>query len=164
METITTTKADEILKALNNIDQKINQFEANNIKNVSKLIDDKFQKNFLKLGSLETQKLSRELDSQIKHFQLQNEIASFADRKKEIEKLRIDKNSSKLSKTDQEVLSKLIKISSSGGIIDKLLNKIVKDDDFSYFNLISISILRSSIFDLERKLSSLAIQPEPVIP
>ncbi|WP_394758283.1 hypothetical protein [Flavobacterium sp.] len=164
METITTTKADEILKTLKKIDQKTDQLEANSIENLSKLIDDKFQKNFLKVGSVETQKLSKELDLQIKHFQLQNEIASLADRKKEIEKLHLDKNRDKLSIVDQEILSKLLEMSSDGGILDKFLKAISNDDDFSYFNLLSISFLRSSIFDLERKLSNLVIQPEPVIP
>jgi hypothetical protein len=164
METITTVKADEILKTLKKIDQKIDQLEANSIENLSKLIDDKFQKNFLKVGSIETQKLSKEVDLQIKHFQLQNEIASLADRKKEIEKLHLDKNRDKLSIVDQEILLKLVEMSSDGGILDKFFKAISNDGDFSYFNLLSISFLRSSIFDLERKLSNLVIQPEPVIP
>lgn len=164
METITTTKADDILKALNEINKKIDQFEANNIKNISKLIDDKFQKNFLKAGSVENQKLSKEVDLQIKHFQLQNEITSLADRKKEIEKLYLDKNRDKLSIVDQEILLKLVEMSSDGGILDKFFKAISNDGDFSYFNLLSISFLRNSIFDLELKLSNLVIQPEPVIP
>ena len=164
METISVNKTDEVLQTLKKIDKKIDLLEAKSIENISKLIDDKFSKNFLKVGSIQTQKLSDELDFEIKDIQLKNEIEKFAKRKKDIQKLLLDKNIQKLSKNDQEILSKLDKISSKGGILDRFLKSLEKDGDFSYFNLLSSSFLSSSIFDIERKLSDLAKISEPIIP
>ena len=164
METIAALKSNELLKTLKKIEKKISQFEVISVQNISKLIDDKFQKNFLKTGSVETQKLSDELDFEIKEIQLKNQIDDLVKRKMEIQKLHLDKNIQKLSKNDQEILSKLDKISGDGGILDRLLKSLEKDGNFSYFNLLSSSFLSNSIFDIERKLSSLALQPEPVIP
>ena len=164
METISVNKTDEVLQTLKKIDKKIDLLEAKSIENISKLIDDKFSKNSLKVGSIQTQKLSDELDFEIKDIQLKNEIEKFAKRKKDIQKLLLDKNIQKLSKNDQEILSKLDKISSKGGILDRFLKSLEKDGDFSYFNLLSSSFLSSSIFDIERKLSDLAKISEPIIP
>ncbi|MEM0577624.1 hypothetical protein [Flavobacterium polysaccharolyticum] len=164
METITTTKADDILKALNEINKKIDQFEANNIKNISKLIDDKFQKNFLKAGSVETQKLSDELDFELKNIQLQNEIEKFRENKIDVQKLLLNKNIKNLSKIDQEILTKLDKISGDGRLLDRFLKSQEKDKNISFYNLVLNSLLSSSIFNIERKLIELAKIPEPVIP
>ena len=164
METISVNKTDEVLQTLKKIDKKIDLLEAKSIENISKLIDDKFSKNSLKVGSIQTQKLSDELDFEIKDIQLKNEIEKFAKRKKDIQKLLLDKNIQKLSKNGQEILSKLDKISSKGGILDRFLKSLEKDGDFSYFNLLSSSFLSSSIFDIERKLSDLAKISEPIIP
>ena len=164
METITTATANEILKTLKKIDQKTFQIEANNLKNISKLIDDKFQKNFLKTGSVENQKLTDELDLELKSIQLKNQIDDLVKRKMDIQKLLLDKNIKKLSQVDQDILDKLVKISSDGGLLDKLLKAFNTDNDFSYFSLFSTSFLKMSIYDIQSKLLELAKIPEPIIP
>lgn len=161
METITTTKADEVLKTLKKIDQKIDQLEANNIKNISKLIDDKFQKNFLKVGSVGIQKIIDEIDIELLEIQLNNEIENISKNINEIQKLIVNVNVKNLSQRDKKALSKLEKMSLDGGLFEKYAKALSTEKSFSFYNLLSNMLLTNSISNIRQKLSNLAVTPIP---
>jgi hypothetical protein len=161
VETTSITKTDEVIKTLKKIGKKIDLLEANSIENISKLIDDKFQKNFLKVGSIGMQKLIDEIDFETLEIQLNNEIENVNKNKKEIQKLILDENVKNLSETDKKTLSKLEKMSVDGGLFDQYALAISKEERFSFYNLLSNMLLTNSISSIQSKLSHLAITPIP---
>jgi hypothetical protein len=155
MESSTIEKHEEIIRKIDMLLVKRKDSESKLIQNISKLIDDKFNKNFLKSKSTKIQKLNDAIDSQLKEFMLKREISIIENTKKDIETILQHKKIKSLDIADQEAITNLKSMNRIGGLFDKILEALHNGSDISYMSMFSNVYVSHTLSDLSFKLEKI---------